>query len=96
MAHGKFGRLRNWLSRLANHIADRSHLDARCEIVVEKPIELHETRLRRGAVRRIRKGLLDVAAAERRGHDAHPLYKIGRLPRHIDLRFDRWLGPTTY
>src|SRR3546814_9675792 len=57
--------------RLADHIADGPHFNARTKIGSEEPIELDEMGAGRRSVRRCGKCLGDIGAAQRRRSEEH-------------------------
>src|SRR3546814_2010674 len=65
--------------RLADHIADGPHFNARTKIGGEEPIELDEMGAGRRSVRRCGKCLGDIGAAQRRGHDEDAIHEVGSL-----------------
>src|SRR3546814_853179 len=78
--------------RLADHIADGPHFNARTKIGGEEPIELDEMGAGRRSVRRCGKCLGDIGAAQRRGHDEDALHEVGSLTDRAYLRFDLGLS----
>src|SRR3546814_17227440 len=73
--------------RLADHIADGPHFNARTKIGGEEPIELDEMGAGRRSVRRCGKCLGDIGAARRRGHDEEALQEVGSLQERAFLTF---------